>query len=225
MRLLLKTELRLLARGWPQLMIPLFFSLLVIVVGSICFINIFDSLSHQDLNTKQYVANAIFWLAFLFSSHLVISRRTLGSRQSAINGICLLAGISPEKLFLVKVISNLLLILLLALFSWLSVLLLFNLMLANIVTCLIVTVIAAWGLSIVGSFCIEMVAQQQLRNLLLPVVFYPLSIPLVIPAIDITRAAMTGEQIATLSPLSFMVGFVTVLTSVAIMFCNQGFTE
>jgi heme exporter protein B len=58
--------------------------------------------------------------------------------------------------------------------------------------------LATWGLSIVGSVFGALTVNLRLRELMLPVVIYPLLIPLLIAAIELTRLALvngpTGQE-------------------------------
>ena len=65
-------------------------------------------------------------------------------------------------------------------------------------TLLVVCALATWGISIVGSVFGALTINLRLRELMLPVLIYPLLLPLLIAAIELTNLVLTNQ------PASFL---------------------
>jgi heme exporter protein B len=80
---------------------------------------------------------------------------------------------------------------------------------------LLVIALATWGITVVGTAFSAVTVNVRLRELMLPVLLYPLLIPLLIGAMELTTGLLNGN--AVLSDIRLLIVFDVVYTSLAIM--------
>ena len=184
--LLIKREMRVEARQHALLLSTFFFSLLLVVITSISF-------DPGSLNQPTW-ASGLYWLIFLFSTSLLFSRSyRFGQEQAEVKGV-LMAGVSSEIVFLSKVIFNYLVLTVLGMFLTLMISVFYNLSLLDTIAAFVPTMlIANLGITTLGTFASAMLRQARLRQLFITLLFYPLILPLVIPAIHVTRSILAGH--------------------------------
>jgi heme exporter protein B len=78
--------------------------------------------------------------------------------------------------------------------------------------------LATWGVSIVGSVFGALTVNLRLRELMLPVVIYPLLIPLLIAAIELTNLIVVNEPMGGAGFLwtKVLIVFDVIFTSLAV---------
>src|SRR3954447_21712631 len=79
---------------------------------------------------------------------------------------------------------------------------------------LLVIALATWGITVVGAAFSAVTVNVRLRELMLPVLLYPVLIPLLIGAMELTTGLLNGT--AVLSDIRLLIVFDTVFTSLAI---------
>ncbi len=147
--------------------------------------------------TPQRVAElapGILWVAFAFAGTLAMSRAFVREReQGGLEGL-LLAPVSRDAIFLGKVLVCFLFMLAIeaALLPVFAVLLNFN---AFHPTLLAALVLATLGFATVGTLFSAIAAQTRSREVMLPVLFFPVILPVLIGAVEVTGAALgTGPE-------------------------------
>ena len=82
----------------------------------------------------------------------------------------------------------------------------------------IVILLATWGITVVGTAFSAVTVNVRLRELMLPVLLYPILIPLLIGAMGTTTALLGGESMTgdNLSSLRLLIGFDLIYTSLAL---------
>ncbi len=141
------------------------------------------------------LAPAILWVSFVFAGTLMVERAFVREReQGGLEGL-LLTPVSRDAIFLGKAFTSFLFMLmvegvllaLLALllnFSPFSVILLATLFLATL------------GFATVGTLFSAMAVQTRAREVMLPVLFFPIILPVLVGAVEVTSRALAGEGAA-----------------------------
>jgi heme exporter protein B len=154
---------------------------------------VFDPFSE----TMHEVAGGLLWLVFAFAGALVFNRGFSRELPNECLDTLLASPLAPSSLLLGKGIAvfvTLLVVELMSLFVfgifydirwWLRPLEL---------AC--VCALATWGISIVGAVFGALTVNLRLRELMLPVIIYPLLIPLLIGAIEITNTLIANQPLA-----------------------------
>lgn len=143
------------------------------------------------------IAGGLLWLAFLFSSILGLSRAF--ARETAND--CLrglrLAPADPGAIYLGKLLSNVLFLVLseLALLPVFGVF--FNLTLwARPGWLLLILVLGTWGLASLGTMFSAVSANTRMQELMLPLLLLPLAVPVLIAAIQCTTLLLAGRPMS-----------------------------
>ena len=83
---------------------------------------------------------------------------------------------------------------------------------------LLVLVLGTWGLAVVGTLFSALTVNLRLRELMLPTLVYPLMIPALMAAIQLTTALFAGQPLAgeLLNWLKLLIGFDIIFTALAL---------
>jgi heme exporter protein B len=163
------------------------FALLVIVIFSMAF--------EPTSAEARAISGGLLWVAFTFSAMLALSR----TFAREVPNDCLLglqmAPISPAAIYVGKLASNLLFlglleVLLLPLFA-----LLYNVGLqSHGFELLRIILLGSWGLAAVGTTFAAIATTVRLRELMLPVLLFPIEIPLILSLVEATTAVLQGTN-------------------------------
>jgi len=153
-------------------------------------------------------AAGMLWIAIVFTALLGIGRSFAAEREDGALDALLTAPIDRAAIWLSKVLALLAYLGLMEVVAVPAFLLLFfqhgRPALAPL---LAAVVLADVGIAAVGVLVAALAQAARARDVLLPVLFLPVSIPLVIAAVTATIAALAGT--GTLRPLGFLVVFDT----------------
>ncbi len=143
----------------------------------------------------------ILWIAIIFTGTLAISRTFQHERHGdCLRALALIPG-SQFSLYLAKFIVNLIFMVLFeaALFPLLVVA--FSVDISGAVGLHILTLAAGTvGFAALGTLVSAMLVRNELREVLLPIVLYPLLIPLLIAAVTVTSSLLDGAGWSTVGP-------------------------
>ena len=159
----------------------LFFGLLLVVLFNFAL----DTTSQRI----GFLAPGILWLAFTFAATLAMNRSFVREReQGGLEGL-LLTPVSRDAIFLGKAFSSLIFMLLVeaALLPVFAVLLNFS---ALSFTLILTIVMATLGFAVVGTLFSAIAVQTRSREIMLPVLFFPVILPVVISAVEASTAAI-----------------------------------
>ena len=141
------------------------------------------------------IAGGLLWLVFAFAGALIFTR---GFARELPNDCldALLAGpSSPAALVLGKALANSLLLVLIELVSLAVFGIFYNARWwLRPVELAFTLALGTWGVSIVGAVFGALTVNLRLRELMLPVLVYPLLIPLLIASIELAKACLNDQQ-------------------------------
>ena len=82
----------------------------------------------------------------------------------------------------------------------------------------LIILLATWGITVVGAAFSAVTVNVRLRELMLPVLLYPILIPLLSAAMELTTALVNGEGLGgdNGAGVRLLVGFDVIFTSLAI---------
>ena len=167
----------------------LVFGLMLVVVFNFAL-----SVTPQRVTT---VAPGILWASFAFAGVLAMSRAFAREReQGGLDGL-LLTPVSRDAIFLGKAAAIFLFMLLVEaiLLPIFAGLMGFS---AVSFTLLLTIVLATAGFALVGALFAAIAVQTKSREILLPVLFFPVVLPVIVGAVQATKLAIGGESVVGL---------------------------
>ena len=140
------------------------------------------------------LAPGILWVAFAFAAILTMNRAfVLEKEQGSLEGL-LLSPVSRDAIFLGKALTSFLFMLIIeaALLPVFAALLDFS---AFSVTLIMTIILATLGFAIVGTLFSAIAVQTRSREIMLPVLFFPIILPVLIGAVEASTRAIGGETV------------------------------
>jgi heme exporter protein B len=153
---------------------------------------VFNFVFEPSATTVAIVAPGVLWIAFTFAGTLGLNRAfALEKERGGIEGL-MLCPVGREQLYLGKMLASFLFILAVELVMLPIFGVLFNLPLF-LPWLWLVAVVATLGFSAVGTIFSAMAVNTRAREIMLPVLFFPIVVPVIIAAVEATRAILAGE--------------------------------
>jgi heme exporter protein B len=199
-------DLRLEWRSRDVLNSMLFFALLVVVIFSFAF----------DLSVEEArrMSGGLIWTAFLFCTVMALNQSWARELRNGVLDAFRVSPAPPEALFLGKVLGNFLLVGLLECLMAPLFVLFYNLSSAGSwLQLALVFVLGTWALVVNGTFFAAMSIRTRNREMMLPLVLFPISIPAVLSMVNATVGILTGE-FSPSGPIKLLAIYCVVFTTV-----------
>jgi len=183
----LAKDIRLEWRSKDALNAMLFFSLLVVVI----FVFSFDPLAEES----RHIVGGLVWVAFLFAAVVALNQTWARELRNQVLDAYRVSPAPANALFLAKVLGNFIMVgILEALMAPLFVIF-YNLRVLGPAWQLIpVALLGTWALVVNGTFFAAMSLRTRSRELMLPLLLFPVSIPAVLGMVAATTNILTGEN-------------------------------
>ena len=156
------------------------FALLVLVIFNFTFDLRVDNVSA--------VAPGVLWIAFIFASLLGLGRTLAAEREQNSMDRLLLCPVDRKAIYLAKLLGNLLFIGVVEIVALPIYALLFNVPLPAAL--LLIVLLGTLGIATIGTLFSVMAAATRARELLLPILVFPLIVPVVISVVRATQQLM-----------------------------------
>jgi heme exporter protein B len=169
------------------------------------------------------MAPALLWLAFLFTGTLGLTQLFQVERENHCLEALLLSPLDRGALFLAKSCFNLLLMLLVELVVMPLFWILFNLHGWNLLPQLfLVTLLGTVGFCVLGTIMSAVTLRARARELLLPLVLFPLMIPVILATIRCMENIMSAGDLGVAeSWLRLLLGFDVIFVTVGILIFDR----
>jgi heme exporter protein B len=181
----------------------MFFALVVVVVFSFAF----------ERDASRPVMGGLIWIAFLFSTTMALNQSWARELR---NGVLDAYRVSPapaEALFLGKCLGNFFLVILLECLMAPLFVVFYNLSSAGPLWQLVViSVLGTWALVVNGTFFAAMSIRTRNRELMLPLLLLPISLPAIISMVTATSLVLSGEG-SPATQIKFLAGFCVIFTA------------
>jgi len=187
------------------------------LVFSLLIILIFNFALELDVKTRQSVTAGVLWSTFAFAGTLGLNRSmAIEKDRGCLDGL-LLAPVDRSAIYFGKVISNLafMLIVELIVLPIYSLLYSVNLFQTGL---LLVILLGSIGYVGVGTLLSAMSVQKRTRDILLPILLFPVVIPVLLAAVKASGGFLSGadwEEI--LLPLNLLIAYDVIFIAVAFM--------
>jgi heme exporter protein B len=167
----------------------LVFSILVLVIFNFAL----------DVNTPEMrrLAAGFFWVAFAFAGTLALNRSFALEKESGAGRALGLAPVDPAGIFLGKCFANALFLLATQVIALPLFIVFFDVTIARAWALAASFVLGAIGFAAGGTLFSAIASNTRMREVLLPVLFLPLSVPALIAAVETTSFALGNTESAS----------------------------
>jgi heme exporter protein B len=159
------------------------FALLVLVIFNFAF--------DLRVDNKAAIAPGALWVAFVFASLLGLGHTIAAEREKGLMDRLLLCPVDRKAIYLAKLLGNLLFIGVVEVVALPVFAALFNVPLFGAL--LPIVLLGTLGVAAIGTLFSAMAAATQARELLLPILVFPLIVPVVIGAVRATGDLMVAS--------------------------------
>jgi heme exporter protein B len=163
-----------------------------ILVFAFLVIIVFNFVFEPTAAVVVIVAPGVLWVSFTFAGVLGLNRTfAMEKERGGIDGL-MLSPVGREQVYLGKMLSSFLFILAVEVVMFPVFGVLFNLPLL-LPSLWLVAVLATLGFSAVGTVFSAMAVNTRAREIMLPVLFFPIVVPVIIAAVEATKVVLAGE--------------------------------
>ena len=162
----------------------LVFTLLVIVIFNFAF--------GANQGTLRLVAPGILWVTFTFTGVLSLNRAFIPEKeQGCLEGL-MACPISREAIYVGKMLASLLFMLIIEAIALPVFAFLFNLPVLTL-PMVTITILATIGFVAVGTLFSALAINTRAREMVLPILFLPVMVPVIISAVNASKMALSGK--------------------------------
>jgi len=185
------------------------FALLVIVIYEFAF--------GGDPDTIKTVAPGMLWTTFVFAGMLSLNRAFIPEKeQGCLEGL-MICPVSREAIYAGKAISSLLFMLIIEAIGLIAFTVLFNLPVISLPV-ITITVFTTIGFVAVGTLFSALSVNTKAREMVLPILFLPIVIPIIIGAVNATQAALASGSFSDVgSWLQIIIAFDVIFSVVSFL--------
>jgi len=188
------------------------FALVVLLLFSFAF--------DPESETMREIAGGLLWIVYAFAAALVLNRSFARELPNDCLDGLVSAPIPGAALFLGKALANYALVLAVELISLPVFGIFYSLNLMPFLPkLLLILALGGWALTIIGTMFSALTVNIRLREVMLPMMTYPILAPALMGAMRLTAALIQGEALDknTLIWLKLLVGFDAVYTAAALV--------
>lgn len=192
--------------------------LTAMLVFSILVILIFNFALELDARLRAEVSAGVLWATFAFAGTLGLNRSmAIEKEHSSLDGL-LLSPVDRSAIYFGKTMANMVFMLVVELFTLPIYAVLYN---VNLFTpgFLIVIILGSWAYSAIGTLLAAMAAQARNRELLLPVLLFPVLIPVLVAAVRASTGILDGLEMVYIWPsLNIIIAYGLIMPVLGYMF-------
>jgi heme exporter protein B len=184
---IVKKDILLEFRAKEALSIMVFLSLLLIVV--------FNLAVDIDNDNVSSLAPGILWVVFAFSGVLGMGKTSLSEREDGAYLNVFFSTVSMEVFYIAKVISNLIFLLFMELFTIVSFVVLFNYdaLIKGLPDLALPLLLGSIGFSAVGTLFSFLSTGSRFGEIILPFLFLPVVVPVLIAGVSATELILNNS--------------------------------
>jgi heme exporter protein B len=187
------------------------------LVFSLLVILIFNFALELDAKTRATVTSGVLWVTFAFAGTLGLNRSmAIEKDRGCLDGL-LLAPVDRSAIYFGKTVGNLVFMLIVEaiVLPVYSILYNTNLLQPGLIA---VILLGSIGFVAVGTLLSTMAVQTRTRDVLLPILLFPVIIPVMIAAVKASSGVLQGIDMAEILPwLNLLLVYDIIFTAVAFM--------
>ena len=185
----LAKDLRLEWRSKDAINSMLFFALLVVVIFSFSF----DPTAEES----RHIAGGLVWVAFLFAAVVALNQTWAREMRNAVLDAYRVSPAPANPLFLAKAFGNFIFVSIIQALMTPLFTVFYNLRPLGPAWQLIpVAILGSWALVVNGTFFAAMCMHTRSREIMLPILLFPFSIPALVAMVQATNTILTGQDSA-----------------------------
>jgi heme exporter protein B len=187
------------------------------LVFALLVILIFNFALELDIRTRETVASGVLWVTFAFAGTLGLNRSMgVEKDRGCLDGL-LLAPVDRSAIYFGKVLGNLIFMTIVEAVVLPTFSVLYNLNLIN-PGLILVVVLGSVGYAAVGTLLSSMAVQARTRDILLPILLFPVSIPLLLAAVKASNGFLQNLDLIDIMPwLNILLVYDVIFIAVAFM--------
>jgi heme exporter protein B len=185
----LRKDLRLEWRSKDAINSMLFFALLVVVIFSFSF--------NPTAEESRQIAGGLIWVAFLFAAVVALNQTWARELRNQVLDAYRVSPAPANALFLAKALGNFVFVSVLEAVMTPLFIVFYTLRALGPAWQLIpVAMLGTWALVVNGTFFAAMSIRTRSREIMLPLLLFPISIPALLAMVEATSSILTGEASA-----------------------------
>lgn len=185
-RTTLAKDLRLEWRSKDAINSMLFFALLVVVVFSFSF--------DPNAEESRQIAGGLVWVAFLFAAVVALNQTWARELRNQVLDAYRVSPAPANALFLAKAVGNLILVAVLEVLMTPLFIMFYKLRALGPPWQLVpVALFGTWALVVNGTFFAAVSVRTRSREIMLPLLLFPISLPAILAMVNATTSILTGE--------------------------------
>jgi heme exporter protein B len=182
----LRKDLRLEWRSKDAINSMLFFSLLVVVVFSFSF--------DPSAEESRLIAGGLVWVAFLFAAVVALNQTWARELRNQVLDAYRVSPAPANSLFLAKALGNFIFVMVLeSLMTPLFIVFYQLRSLGPAWQLVLVAGLGTWALVVNGTFFAAMSLRTRSREIMLPLLLFPITIPAILAMVQATTSILNGE--------------------------------
>jgi heme exporter protein B len=187
------------------------------LVFALLVILIFNFALELDIPTRRVVTSGVLWVTFAFAGTLGLNRSmAIEKDRGCLDGL-LLAPVDRSAIYFGKAISNLAFMLIVEAIILPVYSLLYNTNLFN-PGLIGVTMLGSIGYVAVGTLLASMAVQTRTRDILLPILLFPVAIPVLLASVKASEGFLQGLASAEIMPwVNLLLVYDVIFIAVAFM--------
>ena len=187
------------------------------MVFAVLVIFIFNYALNLEPALRTKVTSGVLWVTFIFAGNIGLNRAMAVEKDRGCLDGLLLAPVDRAAIYFGKVISTLIFMLLVEVIMLPIYGLFYNINLFN-PGLLLVILLGSIGYTSVGTLLSSMAVQTRTRDILLPIILFPVIIPIVLAAVDASEKFLIGAEMSEIQPsLTLLIALDVIFTSIAFM--------
>ncbi len=187
------------------------------LVFALLVILIFNFALELDVRTRETVTSGVLWATFAFAGTLGLNRSmAIEKDRGCLDGL-LLVPVDRSALYFGKMLGNLAFMMIVEAIVLPVYSALYNTSLFN-PGLLLVILLGSLGYVVVGTILSAMAVQARTRDVLLPILLFPVILPVLIAAVKASNGYLQGLEAAEIMPwLNLLIVFDVIFTAAAFM--------
>ena len=188
------------------------FALVILLMFSFAF--------DPEADTTREISGGLLWIVFAFAGALILNRSFAREVPNDCLDALISAPIPGAALFLGKTIANFVLVLAVELVSLPIFGIFYNVKWAQQPWQLLgVLALATWGLTVIGTIFSALTVNIRLREVMLPMLTYPILVPALMGAMRLTAILVMGKPIGgdEVAWLKLLIGFDVMYTAASLV--------
>ncbi|MBD3385868.1 ABC transporter permease subunit [candidate division KSB1 bacterium] len=189
--------------------------LLSMIIFSLTIILIFNFTYDIGIQAVQRHTPGLLWVAFIFAGTLGLNRSFMREYENGRMEGLLLCPVSRGSIYIAKLVGNVIFMMIIEMVSLPVMVVLLNLDIIKFIPMLfLLLVLGNIGFASVGTLFSAISLHTRSRELMLPIMLFPVTIPVILAAVKSTAFLLNAKPLAEIMPwVRILIGFDLIFTT------------